>query len=130
MDLFDVLYVEDNLRDWGKPFLEISKHEMNLNGYLVQSFEELKSALDEGIRAKVYVVDGNFPRKTGGHEEKLAGEAIRIIKDTSSSQQNILILSSDSTMRKLAGEFGVDYMEKFEGINPMLDYAFRLCKKD
>ena len=47
-----------------------------------------------------------------------------------SDKQNILILSSDSEMRKLAGEFGVDYMEKFEGINPMLDYAFRLCKKD
>jgi hypothetical protein len=124
-ELSDILYVEDNARDCGNPFLEFTE-DMNISGYWVQSLNELETALKKGVKARVYVVDGNFPYETGGAEEKLAKNAIDLIRKMDSQSPKILIFSGDSSIKSLAQELKVDYINKSRSILGMLDYAQKI----
>ena len=88
-------------------------------GYL----DKLKTALAEGHRARLYITDGNFPKRKGDEPSYLAETAILEIRKAD-PQARIVVFSLYGPAKNSADKHGIPYFNKAQG--PQLaDYVSR-----
>ena len=109
MTLYDIVQIDDDttLR---KDMQFIS--EANQQSYFgIGSLIELERCLSQ-TEAKVWVVDGRFPREPGGQVLLLAGEAIQTIR-AQYADAKIILYSSDINAPRIAQSQNTKFLDKF-----------------
>ena len=109
MGLFDIIHVEDSLVVRNR--LEEIFQSKGLTTYGIGCLEELKTALEEGHRARLYITDGNFPEKEGSVASNLAEKAIIEIRKAD-FQSPIALFSSEYSAKIIAEKHGTLYFSK------------------
>ena len=109
MVLLDIIHLEDEEGLWRFPAGRYAA-KMGM-GYLgVGSLELLEISLN-GISAKVYILDGVFPRTAGGLKELLAEEAMHLVRSKDPSA-TIFLHTATSTLEPTAERFGARFYDK------------------
>ncbi|HLC73327.1 MAG TPA: hypothetical protein VJH20_01695 [Candidatus Nanoarchaeia archaeon] len=115
MVIYDIIQLDD---DEGERYLIKNASERSLLNYLgISSLSSLEKSLKNGDSAKVYIIDGNFPRGESPIEF-LAQEAINLIREIYPSSKLFLYSSVEedlkilSKIQKIAKEKNVDFRNK------------------
>lgn len=106
---FDVTQVEDDL-DSIQRFMPSALRKLDLTYCGVPTLVQLEELLPYN-NARIYVVDGRFPRVVGGEIERLAAEAFELIRSHKPGAR-ICLFSSEGDLDKIAARLGVEYRRK------------------
>jgi hypothetical protein len=105
MKHFDIIHLDDETSI--RTGFELNAEDNNLTYFGVSNLRDLSDRLNEGYRARVYILDGNFPREPSFSPERIVSEAVETIIKVH-SDANIVIHSGDS----LAKVQGIPFYNK------------------
>lgn len=108
MALYDIIHVDDDPDE-----IELTGKYAEAGGLTYLAFSSLH-ALEEGLTsssARVFVVDGRFPREEGGPVVGLASEAVKLIRSCY-ADANIILYSLEENIAEIAQENGVNSISK------------------
>jgi len=108
MAIYDIIHIEDDPIE-RRLFEKTAKRE-GMSFFGVGFLNELEKCLANENRAKVYVIDGNFPETEGGRILPLAPKALEMIRN-SHLESNIILYSSND-LSKIAEEKNAEYINK------------------
>ncbi|HIG97246.1 MAG TPA: hypothetical protein HA230_02775 [Candidatus Aenigmarchaeota archaeon] len=122
---YDIIHIEDHPDE--RKYMKNAAERQELTYLGLPCLQALKDALPESS-ARVYVVDGKFPRVNRGLIEQLAPEAIATII-ACYSDARIVLFSSEDNIDVTAREHGADFLRKdehtarsvVENLKPMID---------
>lgn len=120
MSLFDIIQVEDHPKL--RKSLEGSFQSTGLSYYGVGCLDELKKALEEGHRAHLYIIDGNFPEKEESKEVLFLAEKAIIEVRKADPQAPIAVFSLENSAKIIAEKHGTLYFNKADAFQ-LVEYA-------
>lgn len=107
LELYDIMQLDNKLEEL--IIMEYHAKKTNLKWVGAKNLKEYERVLESGLRAKVYVLDGNFPYDEHSSEDFLAPQAIDI---TRFHDEDPLIILYSTEGEEIAREKNVIYRSK------------------
>lgn len=113
---YDIMQIEDDTKIWD--FYQSAAKSEGLSLMQVASLSALEMALQQDS-AKAFLVDGRFPRQSGGEVLDLAEEAIAVIR-RAYPQAFIILHANVHNAEQIASRSNVEYIGKERSLSEIM----------